>query len=117
MATIHNQGVMVTGHGVLHAQQLAAGEHAHAQGGADAASLAALQARLEVLLERMREQAGAIPQGTEQAVVAVRDELARPHPNKMVVTAVLDKVSDAVQAVGSLAALAKTVRELAGAVL
>jgi hypothetical protein len=65
----------------------------------------------------MREQAGAIPQGTEEAVVTVRDELARPRPNKMVVTAVLDKVSDAVQAVGSLAALAKTVRELAGAVL
>lgn len=110
---------MVTGHGALNAQQIAAGNHAHAEGcaGGDAAALAALQARVDALLTLMREQADAVPPGTEQAVVAVRDELARPQPNKMVVTAVLEKVSGAVQAIGSLAALAKTARELAAAVL
>jgi hypothetical protein len=119
MATIDNRGVMVTGHGTLHAQQIAAGDHAHAQGGAgtEAGALAELQARLDELLERMREQGAAVPPGAEAAVVTVRDELARPQPNKMVVTAVLDKVSDAVKAVGSLAGLAKTVQDLAGAIL
>lgn len=119
MGSINNSGVFVGGHGALHALQLAAGDHAHAQGsgGADAAALVQLQARVEELLARVREQAVLVPTGAEAALATVRDELAQPRPNKIVVTAVLDKVKETVQAVSSLAGLAGAVRELAGIAL
>lgn len=118
MGTINNAGIMVTGRASLQAGQVAAGDHAHAgAAGADGAALAQLQARLDELLAQMRAHAAVLPAGAEAALATVRDELARPQPNKMVVTAVLDKVKETVQAIGSLAGLATAVRELAGIAL
>ncbi len=118
-----NQGVVVSGQGVLNARQLVVGSNARidsivesAQPGVDK-TIADLRSQLDALLAVVRENRHCLPPEAESALVTVREEVDKLAPNKMVVTSVLGGVSEVVKSFGSLAGAITAVRELVALVL
>jgi hypothetical protein len=123
MNTTHNEGVIVTGHGVLNAKQLAAGSGARADsiiyGSApgQAKTIDDLRVQLDELLILIRENQQSVPHEAEKAARFVKEEVAKPEPSKLAVTSVLDSLAGLVQSVGKLGGAVLAIKQLASLVL
>lgn len=123
MKSADNHGVIIAGNGVLNAKQLAVGAHAridsivNASGATPASTIEDLRRQLDELLGVLRENSHCLPPEAGKAIQAVKEEVAKPEPNKLVVTSVLDSVSDVLKSFGSLTGAIVAIRQLASLVL
>lgn len=120
----NNQGLIVAGNGVLNAGQVAVGPNARIDSivhfSSDAGqkrTIEDLRFQVDELLAVIRENRDRVAPEAEKAIETVKEQVALPEPNKIVVTSILSGVSELVKSFGSLSGAIVAVRELVAVVL
>jgi len=109
-----NEGVIVSGHGNISAENMAVGRGAaiHQHQGAGSDALTDVQRKLDALLIELDKQKGAIENGDEvrQSAKMMQEELAKPTPNRLTLKSVLSGITESVKSVSTLATAAEALK-------
>jgi hypothetical protein len=110
MSTEGNRGIIVTGQGQLHADAVAAGDHAQAivnkaHGDIAAAHGEDLAQKLDELMAALRAHSAELeaPEEVLESTAKLAEELKAEKPNKLTVNAILGGIVSAAQSVGAVA--------------
>ncbi len=113
-----NQGIIITG-GAIKADQVAVGTGAVAQKTIDtsqhadaAATIDDLRKQLSSLLDLIKQHRDILDASTEGAVEVAMQEAEREKPNKVVMSSIMDGITNGVKSISSVASAVNAIKSL-----